>query len=196
MGAEPNAPSSHRRALRYIVECAHSKAVGQLPGAIAIWLVSDSFRSTELGTYRCGGSVGFAPTSQLSDAALNIALAPHRIQSARSMNGYLRLVKQKAAIGEVFRPCIQLRPFPSCHANYLCARLLERPTLLTHASYCRSLHQHSCPSPDFRKLLAVVSKLSRRFWIQYFHGFRRQMILLLESSVSVCKNNNSTRGIT
>ena len=112
MGAEPNAPSSHRRALRYIVECAHGRAVGQLPGAIVIWLVSDSFRSSGLRTYRCGGSVGFTPTSQLSDAALNIALAPHRIQFGRSMTGYLRNVKQQAAIGELFRPYKQLRPFP------------------------------------------------------------------------------------
>jgi len=92
--AEPNAPNSPRRALRYIVECAHGMAIGQLPGAIVIWLVSDSFRSSGLRTYRCGGSVGFAPTSHLIDTALDIAAASHRIQSRRSMTGGLRLVKQ------------------------------------------------------------------------------------------------------
>ena len=98
MDAERNAPSAHRRALRYIVECAHGGTIGQLPSAIVIWLVSDSFRSSGLRTYRCGGSVGFAPTSHSSDAALDIARASHRTQLGRSMTGDLRLVKQQAAI--------------------------------------------------------------------------------------------------
>ena len=94
MDAEQNAPNSHRRALRYTVECARGRAIGQLPGAIVIWLVSDSFRSSGLRAYRCGGSVGFAPTSHLIDTVLVIAPASHQIQTGGSMTCDLRLVKQ------------------------------------------------------------------------------------------------------
>ena len=45
------------------------------------------------------------------------------------MTGYLRLVKQQAAIGKVFRPYNQKKvaPPPSAHGQ------LERSTLVTHA---------------------------------------------------------------
>ena len=103
MDAEPNAPTGHRRALRYIVECARGVAIGQLPGAIVIRLVSDSFRSSGLRTYRCGGSVGFAPTSHLIDTALVIAPVSHRTQTVRIMTGGLQLVKQWAGVRRVLK---------------------------------------------------------------------------------------------
>ena len=43
---EQNAPNSHRRALRYTVECARGRVIGQ-PGAV--WLVSDSFKAQNSG---------------------------------------------------------------------------------------------------------------------------------------------------
>ena len=55
MDTEPDAPFNHRRALRYIVD-APGSMIKQLPGAIVIRLVSDSFRSTGLRTYRCGAA--------------------------------------------------------------------------------------------------------------------------------------------
>ncbi|NBQ73395.1 MAG: hypothetical protein EBU11_10845 [Gammaproteobacteria bacterium] len=75
----------------------HDSMIRQLPDAIVIRLVSDSFRSAGLRTYRCGGSV--------------FASAPHRIQSGRSMTGDLRLVKLPSGIGKVFIHHTQNRPF-------------------------------------------------------------------------------------
>ena len=49
------------------------------------------------------------------------------------MTGYLRLVKQQAAIGEVFRPYNLQGHAPDVTPPLSAHGLVERPTLVTHA---------------------------------------------------------------
>ncbi len=140
----------------------HGRTIRQLPRAIVIRLVSDSFRSTGLRTYRCGGSVGFAPTSHLSDTARKFASAPHRIQSGRSMTGDLQLVKLLPPPESVKCSYLILRKGhfsdltpPGCSLG-----LSERLQFSMHALCCQPLHQRSCPGSLPRLSLAALSAIS------------------------------------
>ena len=183
----------------------HDSMIRQLPGAIVIRLVSDSFRSTGLRTYRCGGSVGFAPTSHLSSTARYYASAPHRIQSGRSMTGGLRLVKLPPGIGEVFILILRKGHFSDITPPACSPGLSERLPFSLHALCCQPLHQRNCPGSRPRESLAALSllppcsnchlealsKFPRRSVAgsarRFFPVFHRLMILLLESSGAVCK---------
>lgn len=194
----------------------HDSMIRQLPDAIVIRLVSDSFRSTGLRTYRCGGSVGFAPTSHLSGTARDFASASHRIQSGRSMTGDLRLVKLPPGIGEVFIHHTQKGRFSDLTPPACSPGQSERLPFSMHALCCQPLYQRNCPGSRPRESLTALSlssrcdlavasllppcshghlealsKLPRRSVAgsarRFFPVFHRLMILLLESSGAVCK---------